>query len=1078
MVHIYKRFYFLLVTFVIVSLASCGSSDSGDDTSEPPQAFSVQVSPSTIELLVGQQSQLNYLITNATATDVTVSINQASQYGSLTINNANQTMTFIAGNQVGSDEVILEFSNGEQSVTVNLNVTITSNSDGNDGGDGSDDGNGDGSTTPSDLKFVKWPSDYITLFEGEEVTLNLNRNFAVGDPDVIENFYMNAANMTGQLSEDKTQYTIKAGGGESDTYGELLAVTEVNGIVHEELLQIIFYNKNRDLTTDVAPVIALIEPELTLSPGVTNSMVFDVYDPDSDRISYRVISSPINVNTHVHRTAQGFELSASMLSTNDSIDSQQDAQQAITLEVSDAHLTHQVDIAIIEAAEQSQATNLGNNSVSLNNEPPKIFIEENVTVSLIKELSGQETDTIATFAYVLEDETPNFVELSATSTNTDFTFEFNYPYVSVFADDVSNLEDEQVTLIADDGSFQSKLTFHLYVQDNYTEFLGGNVNVAPIIEADPIPPVLETKSIQFDVSGSDFEGHDFTISARTDESYVTALVDGMSVNLTTMLLAETEAVTTDIELIATDVFGSARSLSIPLEIYKNTPPVINTDAVAVDIVSGASLSIPITVNDVDEEGLTPEFIYDDSDLTISFANGIATIEAASVDQETSGSVIIRASDEFGATTEIELPLIIRINNQPPSITVASNNVTIAPGQSESILLTYADPDGTALTISRFTSDPLLTFSYNQTSGELTLSLDPSAEFQQSMTFTTIASDGFIEVSETITVDVPVAPEPPSLNIELFNPSVSEGNFQIINFEANDVNGDNVIITTADGGNNNVDELVITQLGDSLRIDVPDNVLSEESYLIEIIATDDSSSQLSTSQVIEITAIPENDPPEITLSQPFINLINDYQVSLPYTIVDIDNSPSELTIQVLDANFDPIPNTIDVVGFDINGIILRAQSKGAVINNEEIVIRVTDADNTSSFATLLVNKSLENDPPEIDYNFSPKLIDMGDNSSINVIYYFDDPDIHDETNLPEDTVSVVSVDTDNQFGNENVVSISNLTPFSNRVEFTINTQDVVLADTESRTPVSIAIILTDGYVSVLENIQVDVRDEDL
>ncbi len=1085
--HLSKQLQSLFIIGLIVLLAACGSSDDDSGDNDSNNNFSVQVSPTAIELMTGQQAQLSYIITNANNSDVQVEITTNSTLAEVSIDQSEQLLAFNANQTTGTDQIVLTFSNSDQSLTITIPITVsTDNSNGGD--DGSDDGSGDdsdsGDDTSQESKRIYWPSDYITLFEDEEVTLNLARNYQINDPEVIERFFLNSANISGRLSEDKSQYILKAQSGETDTYGELLAITEVNGVITEQLLQIIYYNKNRDLTTVEPPVIALIEPQIELEAGTSTSMVFDIYDPDSDRIAYRVIDSPSNVQTHVNRTAQGYELTVSLLSSFE----QTTSSPTLTLEVSDAHLIDQIDIDLIETT-NSNSEGTDHNRVAsatvaalLNtesdNQPPQLFLEENVTVSLIKQVTGQETEEVASFAFAFEDENPDFIEVYATSTNPDFTFEFDYPYFSVFADDITDLQHEQITLTADDGFYTSKLTFHLYSLNNFTEFFGGNVNIAPIISASELSPVLESKSIEFEVSGSDFEGHDYTIEAITDAAYATASVDQNNVLITTELLAESESVITDIEIIATDVFGSDRSLILPLEIYKNTPPVINTIVSAIDLVSTGVLEVELTVTDVDEGSITPTFEYDESLVTIEYESGIASIQAANVDIETTDTIIVTATDEFGETVQLELPLIVRINNQSPVIDVATNEITIAPGQTQTVLLTYSDPDGTALTISRFTSDTLLSFTYNQVSGELSLTLDPSADFQQNMTFTTIASDGFIEVSETITVIVPVAPEPPTIEIEPFNPNVDEGEFQIVNFATSDINGDNVIITTADGGSGNIDQLTISQVDDSLRIEVPGNVISEEPYLIEVIATDDSSSQLSSSVIIQINAIPENDPPLIELSSPVVTLVNDYRVTVPYTITDIDNFNNELTIQVFDENFEAIPTTIDVIGFDINGIILKAATKGAAIDGEQIVIRVTDPGNLSSSTTLTVSKVLENEPPEINYDTSPKLIDMGDNTSVNVVFYISDPDIHDETNAPEDVVSVTSVTADNQFGNASAVNITNLVTFTNRIEFTINSNDVVLTDSDSRLPVSLAIILTDGYVSVLESIRVNIRDEDI
>ena len=82
--------------------------------------------------------------------------------------------------------------------------------------------------------------------------------------------------------------TLIAIDSEEDTYGEITAVTNVNGVLYESKMYVIYYNKNRDLATTEPPVVALLEHEIKIAPYASTVKLFDIYDPDSDRISYRI----------------------------------------------------------------------------------------------------------------------------------------------------------------------------------------------------------------------------------------------------------------------------------------------------------------------------------------------------------------------------------------------------------------------------------------------------------------------------------------------------------------------------------------------------------------------------------------------------------------------------------------------------------------------------------------------------------------------------------------------------------------------------------------------------------------------
>lgn len=1060
-------------------LLSCGSSGDSSQDDDTGPSFTVSVSTDNFNITVNQSFVINYTIDAEDGVQVQHSIITMPTLGTVVVEPVDQTIALNAGNTAGNDSFSIRFSAGAgdniETQTIEISYTVEADSGG--GNNGGNNGNGgEGNPPEPEPEYqIFWPTDYISVFEDEQVSIQLKRNYN-SEVNVLETFYLNAANMTGKLSADGSQYNLFIDDAEEDTYGTLVAVAEFEGKVTRSELQIIYFNKNRDLNTVEAPVIALIEPEIEVTIGQTSHLVFDVYDPDSDRLAYRVIDAPLGVQTHINREQEGFELSVSLLS------SLEGGSDTLTLEVSDAHNTDQINIALIETLPVPNGDDdTTNDSTTQANLPPILELEQNISVSPTKRLSGSETDRIAEFAFLMDDETPEFVDLSVTSSNEDFEFEINPPYIEIYSEDISELEDEQITLRANDGYFESKLTFHLYVKDNYDEFLGGHPNVAPIIEATDVQPILETKSAEFSISGSDFESHDFTISATANETYLTVEVVDNRVLLTAALLAENNGVDTFVEVTATDVFDSSRTLQVPVSIYKNSAPVVTASVPAVDLVELGSLSVDVSVTDVDETIENVELFYDSSRMDVTFEQGQLTVTANDLTEDFTDTITIRATDEFGATGQLDLPVIIRIDNSPPEIFLSQGEVELAPGQSATVLLTYNDPDGTALTISRFTNNNLLTHAYDQSSGLLTLTLSSEAEFAQSMTFTTTASDGFISVSESLVVTVPIAPEPPNLELLPYVSEIDEEEVLIVNFITSDDNGDDVTISVVDGSTGNIDELDITVFASHVEIAVPDNVLANEVYNLSIVATEDSVSGLSTSMPIQFTVLPVNDPPQLSLTGNQFTLVNDDISTIGISITDVDNDAGDFEIELETAAGNDLPTTLTVHGLDVNSLRISGANKGVVLNNTELVLTVNDG---ISFTrqSFFVSVTLDNQAPE--FNQATNVVQLTENNSV----YFDIPITDPDSATDGDTVSISEILVGNtSSANTNTTSVDGIQVrteggYSITVTdievFPTNTRITIAAgEVTSRTAASLQVIATDGYVSVAHTVSITITDSD-
>jgi len=1047
--------FFILVCVALLFACSSGSDEDNDNK----QLFTITLESSSFELETNSSKSISYQLSQAEDFSINAEVTGELFGHEVSIDTASQTITFSAKTSPASGTFIVRFSSDSHSVNQSISYTVneaTNNEPEPDDGDNTDSDNScnnDPSLCPEPIQdyIIFLPTDYITIFEEETVTIDLQRNYDM-DESIEESFYFNAHHIEGRLSENKQQLILKAVEGEEDTYGEIVAVTKKDGIEYKSAMQLIYFNKNRDLQTDEAPVIALLQPEIMLDSDRSSTINFDVYDPDSDRISYRVLKSPKWVESHINKAQAGFDLTFYPLADFDADDNQ------FTLEVSDAHNTDQFTFIL----SQQDNANAKSAKTVQSNTRPELFIEENVNLSLIKKINGDETGLITQLAFAYEDKENDHVDLSVSSSSSSLSFKLEYPFIYVQSDDVSNLQHEQITVKASDGKFDSKLTFHLYIKNNFITFLGGNPNLAPLIAVTHPVTVLETKALTIPFELSDFEKHDFDTQISFDDQILHAILNDNHIAVSALPIAGEQDINTQITLTATDVFGSAREQIIDVVINKNTPPDITFDINEIRLVEGFTIDFGVTANDINEGELTPSFEFDINKLDVEYQNGELTLTALDIVEDYQGEFTAMATDEFGATTTSSLPVTITFTNTEPVITAEQTELNILPGESVDIQLSYVDPEADEMSINRVVDSGNLDFSYDAASATLTLTVDENANYEDVYHFTTTASDGFLSSELIITVTVPDEPVPPVLVVEPYFTNVNEESTFIINFAATDDNGDDINISISGSG---LDDLQLTLMDsndpdddfDHVEIVVPDNVLTDTNYSFNLVAVDNSSNIFTDIETISFTVMPVNDVPQITLSNDNITLINDDQLSLPISITDPDNTSH--TVEVRSPNSAIVPADIVVHAADNNSIIISGAAKGTIVNNLPLVVRVYDSE---AFADvpLTVSVELDNRPPTFDDRVD--LIQMPDNSTQTFNITPTDPDAATDG----DIVTVVSVVSDDPAVLE-IVGDPNNPPLDT---VTINTLDV-----SELTTVFITIIATDGYEQSIKRVQVDITN---
>ena len=623
----------ILLLLTSLLLSSCSSDD---DVAEQNLSLNFGIIPT--EVSVGESIEFSLSISKNSDFIVHYELESEPMFGSLSVNDELSLFTYTAGDAIGEESFTLVFSSDTMSTTheIQYSIIVKVNED-----EDIDVPISEEPLKSVDSYLVRFPSDYLTIFEHETVTFDIKRNYQKDD-NITETFYFNIHNVEGDLSDDETQITLKAQDGNEDTYGEITVFTDVNGIIYESKMYVIYFNKNRDLTTQGQPLIALLENDISITPYSTINKSFDVYDEDSDRIAYRILSAPSYIETHIHKDSSGFNLT---IYTVDEIDS---TDNELILEVSDAYNTDEYTFNLVEAT--NTLTDKVTQQVEQSaNSRPKIYIEENVAVSLIQKLDGTETDIIAELAFVYSDVDDDTVTISASASNDDYTFRINSPYVTVIADDISDLQYEQITITASDGQFDSKLTYHLYTYDNYLEFQGGNPNTAPFTDLPNTINILEGKTIEQAFTTEDFEMHSYEYGIYYVEGESIATIDDSV--LTIVASVPTQALTTEVTLWLEDIFGSRREHVIDVNIYKNSAPVITPEETDIQFIEQETTSVVISVTDLDESSLEPVFTFDETKLIVDYNNGTLTVSSVDLSVDFTGEITIFVEDEFGATDE-------------------------------------------------------------------------------------------------------------------------------------------------------------------------------------------------------------------------------------------------------------------------------------------------------------------------------------------------------------------------------------------------------------------------------------------
>lgn len=192
----------------------------------------------------------------------------------------------------------------------------------------------------------------------------------------------------------------------------------------------------------------------------------------------------------------------------------------------------------------------------------------------------------------------------------------------------------------------------------------------------------------------------------------------------------------------------------------NTAPVISGLSDVYRMMERAELTIPFSVTDAEGDTITLSVISSNAAVTASLSGQKLLLVTADINQNTSTTVTLSASD--GQTSSSKSFILNITKNNAPVISGLSDTYQMEENAQILLPFTVTDTEGDEITLSTASSDPIITISYNGNSQILLIAGEITRDI--SVTISLTASDGKLASTKEFiltVMDKPVVqpPEP-------------------------------------------------------------------------------------------------------------------------------------------------------------------------------------------------------------------------------------------------------------------------------------------------------------------------------
>ena len=469
-----------------------------------------------------------------------------------------------------------------------------------------------------------------------------------------------------------------------------------------------------------------------------------------------------------------------------------------------------------------------------------------------------------------------------------------------------------ITLTVNDDTGDGTDTMQLIVQDSNTL---PEVYITPTSQT-----VTEGATVSIPWTATDADNNNLTYAWSSNHSSEITFSSQDS-SPTTFTAPDVDANTTiTITLTVNDDTGDGTDTMQLIVQDSNTLPEVYITPTSQTVTEGATVSIPWTATDADNNNLTYAWSSNhSSEITFSSQDSSpTTFTAPDVDANTTITITLTVNDDTGDGTDT-MQLIVQDSNTLPEVYITPTSQTVTEGATVSIPWTATDADNNNLTYA-WSSNHSSEITFSSQDSSPTTFTAPDVDANTTITITLTVNDDTGDGTDTMQLIVQDSNTLPEVYITPTSQTVTEGATVSIPWTATDA--DNNDLTYAWSSNHSSEITFSSQDSSPTTFTAPD-VDANTTITITLTVNDDTGDGTDTMQLIVQDS---NTLPEVYITPTSQTVTEGATVSIPWTATDADNNnltyawSSNHSSEITFSSQDSSPTTFTAPDVDANTTI--------------------------------------------------------------------------------------------------------------------------------------------------------------
>ena len=469
-----------------------------------------------------------------------------------------------------------------------------------------------------------------------------------------------------------------------------------------------------------------------------------------------------------------------------------------------------------------------------------------------------------------------------------------------------------ITLTVNDDTGDGTDTMQLIVQDSNTL---PEVYITPTSQT-----VTEGATVSIPWTATDADNNNLTYAWSSNHSSEITFSSQDS-SPTTFTAPDVDANTTiTITLTVNDDTGDGTDTMQLIVQDSNTLPEVYITPTSQTVTEGATVSIPWTATDADNNNLTYAWSSNhSSEITFSSQDSSpTTFTAPDVDANTTITITLTVNDDTGDGTDT-MQLIVQDSNTLPEVYITPTSQTVTEGATVSIPWTATDADNNNLTYA-WSSNHSSEITFSSQDSSPTTFTAPDVDANTTITITLTVNDDTGDGTDTMQLIVQDSNTLPEVYITPTSQTVTEGATVSIPWTATDADNNN--LTYAWSSNHSSEITFSSQDSSPTTFTAPD-VDANTTITITLTVNDDTGDGTDTMQLIVQDS---NTLPEVYITPTSQTVTEGATVSIPWTATDADNNnltyawSSNHSSEITFSSQDSSPTTFTAPDVDANTTI--------------------------------------------------------------------------------------------------------------------------------------------------------------